>query len=142
MGQLKPGLELVWYDCSGKQSAKLVTGLSIGIHDSRPMAESWRLMKNASGALTTRSTLVDLARGIHSRFTFDTASQRVAAAWSPDGKEDRLFRGTRERHRRMVHLREGRDFRGRPVLVARLDRTGEQDCTGSGRPMANICCTR
>ena len=84
-GTADTGLELVWYDRSGKQLGK-VGGRAV-YRDPRlsPDGRKLAVVKDVSGVLSTLY-LVDLARGIESRFTFDTASH-VSPAWSPDGKK-------------------------------------------------------
>jgi eukaryotic-like serine/threonine-protein kinase len=86
-GTAETGLELVWYDRSGKQIGK-VGGRGV-YRDPRISPDGRQLAVVADvggnrGAATIY--LVDLARGIQSRFTFDTASH-VAPVWSADGKK-------------------------------------------------------
>ncbi len=84
-GTSETGLELVWYDRSGKQIGK-VGGRGV-YRDPRlsPDGRKLALVQSTNSAAATLY-LVDLARGIQSRFTFDTASH-VSPAWSPDGKK-------------------------------------------------------
>ncbi|HEY3122863.1 MAG TPA: protein kinase, partial [Thermoanaerobaculia bacterium] len=81
---VSPNRELVWFDRGGKMLGSVgepgiyispalspdERRVAVGVRDPRaPSSDIW---------------LIDVARGIRSRFTFDPANERIAV-WSPDG---------------------------------------------------------
>jgi len=91
---VSPNRELVWFDRGGKQLGSVgEPGIYISpalSPDEKRVAVGVRDPRTASADIW----LVDLARGIRSRFTFDPANE-TTARWSPDGSRV-VFSSNRE----------------------------------------------
>ncbi len=91
---VSPNKELVWFDRGGKVLGSIgqpgVYGSPALSPDEKRIAVGIRDTQAASSDIW----LIDLARGIRSRFTFDPASESLAR-WSPDGSRI-MFMSNRE----------------------------------------------
>ncbi len=78
--------QVVWMDASGKQLGTL--GEPGGVLDARLSPDDKTIIEAIEDPQSTNADLwlVDLTRGVRTRFTFDPASHGYPA-WSPDGKE-------------------------------------------------------
>ncbi len=78
--------QVVWMDANGKQLGTL--GEPGGVLDARLSPDDKTIIEAIEDPQSTNADLwlVDLTRGVRTRFTFDPASHGYPA-WSPDGKE-------------------------------------------------------
>jgi dipeptidyl aminopeptidase/acylaminoacyl peptidase len=78
--------QVTWIDASGKQLSTL--GDPGGVQDVRLSPDGKTLVESIEDPGTSNNDLwlVDLSRGVRTRFTFDPASHGYPA-WSPDGRE-------------------------------------------------------
>jgi serine/threonine protein kinase len=86
-GGLGPSRELVWFDRSGKELGR-VTGSAAASRSSVSLSPDGRRVayeQILSGETTTDVWLLDLNRGIPSRFTIDSDFD-LYPIWSPDGR--------------------------------------------------------
>lgn len=86
--------QLVWFDRSGKQISVLGDRGDFGDVELSPDGTQAAVSVLDPGQRTRDIWILDIARGVRSKFTFDAAND-VAPVWSPDGRRI-VFNSSRE----------------------------------------------
>jgi serine/threonine protein kinase len=123
--------QLVWFDRSGKQQEKV--GPPAEINDIVLSRDGNRLAMQRVDQGNSDIWLMDLARGVPSRFTFDAATDDDPV-WSPDGNQVVFSSGAASTDANFDLYRKVSNGAGTPELLMKSDLTKEvTDWSSDGR---------